>query len=439
MNKKQIIELAKTILAKLQKRNGLKVYDNHEVVIHFRRNVYHFTVYQLYFSIALVLKNFHSIPQNYLEYYIRSVVAKNTAGPTKIQLEIMGEMLKGFHSHKTLMAGGSMAETFLIKRNDKNIIIKKATGLPSRKLSNELNFLIKLSNNHKIATHIPEILDFKRNNQSILVVLRYYPANTLAHEILFGKIDKKRAWERVEEVLDFVMSNLWTTEKSTKTENYINSYFLQRIRKSIDSLIKKAPTLSRLAMADKVIINGSTYLNLLKIVDVVEKDKELIKMLTPPFICNIWGDLHPNNILLAKNNFILIDPRGDLGDPIYDLGKMYHTFGPGRYDFVDNDLYDVMLEDKNGIPVIKRKFLTEHPSWVIYDFLQRKFENNIEKFVLPGDIFWKLRWDFLNFCIYSTMPPFLVGREPMEERAIMGYSNALIFGKRFLKSLKERI
>lgn len=437
MNKKEILLLGNSILINLQKRDGIDIYNKNNLTINIDGEEHLFSYYQLYYSIALALKDFHSIPPDYLKYYFKPVSVFNIVNPNSSQLKFIQKILKNFKPSEILMAGGSFAKTFLKKEKNKKVVIKEAYGNHSKKLSNELNFFLKLAKNPIISFYLPQIISFKKKDKFTSITLRHYPFPTLTYNILFGKIEKEKAWDWSLKVLNFIKNNLWTTEISQPPKNYIKEFFLKRIKENTELLLQKAPSLTPLVNLEKVMIGNKIYPNLLKIVNIIEKDEKLIKLLTPPFICNIWGDLHPNNILILKNKFILIDPRGEIGDPMYDIGKIYHTFGPGRYDFVDNDLYSISLEYKN-IPIIKRKFLTEHPSWPTYNYLCKKFERNMNKFIFSQDHFWKLRWAFINFCIYATMPPFLVKNKPQESRAIMGYSNALIFGKKFLE-LKKRI
>lgn len=439
MNKSELLELAEKLIIIFQKRDGINIKIDSTIIIYFQNKTYTYKLSELYLSIAIALKKHHSIPEEYLKYYLKINHKPCTKMPNNTQVLLIKQIIGNHNINQTFLAGGSMAQTVLIKGDDGNdLVIKKALEPANKKLANEINYLKELSKNPTISIHLPELNFSKIYDNSAILGIKYYPFETLSYKLLFGKIETKIAWNFCDQVLKFVKENLWNTNILVNNDGYIQNFFLSRIKDNQRYLLKIKPHLNNILEAEKIIINEEIYFGLSKIINLIEKHKILIKALEPPIITNIWGDLHLNNIIIVDKSFILIDPRGEQGDPMYDVAKIYHTIGPGRYDFIDNDLYFIEKTDLNSnIPKIIRSFQTTHPSWQSYEELGEIFQNNIADFINEEDINWEIRWYFINFCIFATMPPFLVKNNEDEDRVIMGYTNALIFGKKFLEKANQ--
>lgn len=432
MKNEDVLKLAEKILEKLQKRDGVFLNNKKSFFVN-NNHSFLFTEFELGNYIALILKKNHSIPLDFLSYYLKPDNNKQEQFiriPKK--LESIKVVLKNFRFKNNTLAGGSLAKTYLLRDKNKEIVIKKACGWPSQKLRNEAEFLVKLKNYREVEKHIPRVLDYKSRKDFALVTLEYFPYTTLSCQILFGKTTVDKAKENVVRVFDFVSKNLWVKEIGTPPEDYIKEFFLKRIKDNIQMMIQKSKFMADIVRQKNIYINGEIHKNLIEIADAIEHDPRLLSMLTPMQLSIIWGDLHPNNILITPKSFILIDPRGNNGDYLYDVCKMYHTLGPGRYDFIDNDLFDISVS-KSKEYRITRRFLVDHPSWKMHEELEEYFLKIMLRYILPNDKYWELRWHFLNFCIFATMPLFLLKGELTENRALMGYSNALCFGKKFLE------
>jgi len=435
MNKEDLVTLLDKVISKLQKRDEILLDRENKITI----KSWIFSEYEIAYYIADIYSKQHSIPKKYLKYYIKTT--DNNRRP-KITITNKGrQILKSEFVHivisKRLLAGGSLAKTFLGEdKNNKTIVIKSASGWSSKKLANEIIYLRELGKYNEVSLHIPKIIDSDISENDTSLTLKYYPYNTLSYHILFSKNNTEEIWRTTKKVLDFVSKNIWTKKNQITPDNYIETFFLDRIVNNAEKMATQSVLLSKITDKKTVTINGHRYINLLGIVKQIRNNESLQKRLRPPYLQTIWGDLHPNNILIHSDKFILIDPRGDMGDYLYDLGKIYHTYGPGRYDYIDNDLFSVKVTIDTDIN-IKRRFFIEHPSWKSYNKLRVLFEKDIYKYINKSDENWKLRWEFLKFCIYATMPLFLIKNDGVESRALMGYSNAVIFGNRFLKYLND--
>lgn len=437
MNKIKNLELNDIfdkVILKLQKRDELRVNSTRTIKI----DGEYFSEFEIAYYIAEIYGHQHSIPMNYLCYYIKpSKRLKLNKNLSVERNQIIKKELAGRKITKRLLAGGSLAKTYLGEDKDKNtVVIKSASGWPSKKLINEISYLDYLFGLPKLSMHIPETIDKEISDDSATLILRYYPYNTLSYNILFSVFGTEKAWKLTKKVLDFVSKDIWSKKEETTPDNYVETFFLDRIENNISKMVSQSPRFKNVVEKEFITINGHKYDNLLEIVKKIRNNRSLIERVTPPSIRTIWGDLHPNNILVNKNEFVLIDPRGDLGDYLYDLGKIYHTYGPGRYDYIDNDLFVVKVTIGSSVN-IKRQFYVKHPSWKVYNELRLLFQKDLPKYIDNTDKNWRIRWEFLKFCIYATMPLFLIKNDNIESRALMGYSNAVILGNKFLKYLKK--
>ncbi len=436
MNNEELIEFSNSITVELQKRNGIVLDNQKKVALVLGKRNYLFTKYEIALYIFQAFLNLHSIPQNYVGYYIKPLNIKHSRKLNKTVLKEIRAKLKNYISKDHYLAGGSLARCYLVNENSRKYVIKESSGWHAQKLFNELNFILRLSDNKHISRFVPKIIDYKKVNDYISLKLKYYPYNTLSYNILFNKVTSEKAWSVTCKVLQFVQSNLWEKNKSTPDPQYIQKFYIERIRKNINMLLNRTTSFNNIVTSERIDINSKQYLNLLEILKKIEASPLLLHDLTPVYLSDIWGDLHPNNIIMTKSSFILIDPRGNTGDYMYDLAKIYHTYGPGRYDFLDNDLFTIRLELTQNVKFL-RKFNTNHPAWIIYNNLEKEFDNNLKMYIADWDSKWEIRWHFLNFCIYATMPLFLIKNNAHESRALMGYTNAVIMGNIFLKKAKQ--
>lgn len=109
---------------------------------------------------------------------------------------------------------------------------------------------------------------------------------------------------------------------------------------------------------DRTIASGTSYAGLQAILDryLALLDAEWKRSPPDAPLAVMHGDLCFSNVLFDKRSGLLrfIDPRGASeadeiwGDPYYDLAKLSHS-ALGGYDFVNHELFDVVLGDDLGL------------------------------------------------------------------------------------------
>ncbi len=76
--------------------------------------------------------------------------------------------------------------------------------------------------------------------------------------------------------------------------------------------------------------------------------------------CLLHGDLHYYNILKAKNGYIMIDPKGVIGNPIFDTSRyMLNEFWDNKNSIKIDEIMDTVFGILSSNLCISRKVLSE--------------------------------------------------------------------------------
>ncbi|MEK7148270.1 MAG: hypothetical protein AAB758_03145 [Patescibacteria group bacterium] len=161
---------------------------------------------------------------------------------------------------------------------------------------------------------VPEIIPVSKNSYTY----KFIPGNLLSEEVDVEKFKK---------FLKFCQKNLWS--KKPKLDSHKKKDFLARTKKFyFDKTNRRLEKFYKdTGIKDKpIIINGKkvpTLKSMLKKINWEELSHGIPAL--------FHGDLQPENILVTKNGFKLIDWRHDFeglkeyGDLYYDLAKLYHA------------------------------------------------------------------------------------------------------------------
>lgn len=111
--------------------------------------------------------------------------------------------------------------------------------------------------------------------------------------------------------------------------------------KTVTRLHEWAPRAPRALWTSGVRVNGTLLPSLRHALELLPGLAEATGLLDSPEFRRIHGDLYPGNILYsaATRSIKVVDPRGSFGlpgpygDPVYDLGKLAHTF-IGGFDYL---------------------------------------------------------------------------------------------------------
>jgi thiamine kinase-like enzyme len=263
----------------------------------------------------------------------------------------------------------------------------------------------------------------------------------------------------LDKVLEFVFNVLYKESINKDVySNFVQKTYFEKFSLRLDQLhelilSQKAKEnhflyeiFQKLLESDTILINNERLLNPSIILQGLQQDATFVKLLQPPFLTIIHGDLHFDNILvndrLAKNiKLKLIDPRGfqykgyppGIGDIAYDIGKLLHSAN-GYYDFIhsgymianinsiknkqdrSSEMASLLKENwatvlhkggGSGDVLISHKQVVQQWSWYVFDILSQHIKTWIEEngYLQQDPYFW-LRAKFNEAMHFCTMPKF---------------------------------
>jgi len=343
--------------------------------------------------------------------------------------------------------GGSYAITRQIpiqsdeKFEGEQKVIRKEATEGREKLINEIQWMLDLPEDAK--HRFPQILKYDLKSDPVYADFKYYPMKTLRKSLIEGEIKASSALKILENVFDFMFEKLYSKNIQIPDEDMAYNLYFKRMDDRFKEAEKKSPIFKEILGADRIVINGKVFPNLPEVVGKLKQNKKLLKLLNPPSINLIHGDLHFDNILIDQNdasNFILIDPRGKMydgkveGDYAYDLGKVWHSIN-GLYDFLHEDKFSLNVDIKNE--TVNAEFnITPYESLREYRNLYAHIPSLLYKYQrIKDDPYWDIRTSFNEVVHFCSMAPFHIKGDKKEKLAIAMYLRGIMLMDKFLDEL----
>ena len=287
---------------------------------------------------------------------------KNKLNKNITSIFLKSYFLNKFRKDTTLNDLGASFTT--IKRVGKRIV-KRADLKGEAKLKKEIEWNLKFKKK-TLGRYLPQIYRFSIKKKDTFFEMKYYDFPSLRKIIIdqlsISFFDKMR-WCHLFKILN---KHLYTEENSIKCvkKHYFENMHLKKLRVRNEEVKKSADFLRPMMDENMIKINGKEYLNATIILKAIQKDKDIIDLLTPERLYFSHGDIHCNNILCGflPFNFILLDCRGSSPDGsiyfdvAYDVAKLYHDLR-SFYSLVERDLYEIKFFNKNKKVEIKYQFI----------------------------------------------------------------------------------
>ncbi len=230
---------------------------------------------------------------------------------------------------------------FYNKIEDYGHYIKKSS-LNSKKLSEEINFYLKMPS--ELKKYFPKLGSYDVDNQTFYF-LKKINGKTASEEYL---LDYDSVYINCKNLLDaaflFLKERPFIKESSKNSCKYLYS----------DKVYSRFHLFKQTGLYDKM-NNDSIYKPFIqKYEDILCRYLLLAsKMLTPcDYVVYHHGDFCLTNMFMQNKQLKLIDPMGYedvfkiMHDPFYDLAKLSHSI-LGNYDRILNDDYTISLEEKD--------------------------------------------------------------------------------------------
>lgn len=280
----------------------------------------------------------------------------------------------------------SRGEHTTLRLVDDFTVTKTATGEGAEKLAKEIDFL-ELNKLELHFNFLPDILSYEVKKSYAHYSMPYL-SGPLLRDYIYADMDLA-SYQRS---LLKVIKNLTALHCEVGTINaskFSKDFYLNRLQgrwaklrnKSEESLLKKSFSLESITSSDvgtvfSHIAEGTVLLIDGKEInfsfdDLINSLVSLEKVFDVPqtSIRLIHGDPHAGNILLHKDNAILLDPNGfmDGGDVAYDFGKLLVSF-----DW--HDLSMIGMLKPVQIAVEHGRLIVTHNKEYTKDYIQKRHE-----------------------------------------------------------------
>ena len=344
------------------------------------------------------------------------------------------------------LTGGSFANTKIISKLIKktSYIVKKEATKGREKLIDEITWIKNLPRD--LVPYFPKIISYEIKKKEVWYEMPYYNLPTLREIIVRNIVTKKESLYILKVLINLMSSKFYNKKINADIENYPQKVHLKRVKDRIIETSKRSKIMKKIISSEYLIIDGKKFENLPKIINHIEKDKDLLKKLTPPFLCKVHGDLHLDNILVDISQmpmikFILFDPRGlENYNYSYDLGKLFFSLH-GKYDLTHEGLFNLKHSFRDNKFIAKINF-KDRKLFLTFNYLYEKIKKSFqEKSFLKKDKNWLLRTYFSEVAHFCSNMPFHLKEDEKEKIAIglyiMGTKLANEFMLKYSKKYKK--
>ena len=249
------------------------------------------------------------------------------------------------------------AKTGVAARAFNSIDIDQERGRLTKRSDNKDKFLgeikwyVRLPDQLKYIA--PRIYSYSLDWDNPYVTMEYYGYSTLHEKYVFGNLPDT-IWRKIFQKIKFIMEDMGryrVKESDGDQKEAMKEIYIDKTINRLKSLKKES--LFFPFFENDIYINGIRYPSLNRIMEMIPDviTKRIIEPTKNEF-CIIHGDLCFSNILYEHDYYFIrvIDPRGEFGkydiygDQRYELAKLMHSID-GKYDFITEDMFSVMVED----------------------------------------------------------------------------------------------
>ena len=232
--------------------------------------------------------------------------------------------------------GGSNAHTMLVWQDD-DIRVKKISLIQfAGKLEEQAKWLIARKN----LDHLPRVIHQEKTEHYYYFDLAYYENFVPFFDYIHSQ-SSSSSFKVVQKVLRFLKSSIYIAAPVASGRKNVDDYIDNKVIRKINDTAAMSSTVQSLMTYNKLIINGTSYDNILQVIEKIRKNKKAMAELSAHHDSPIHGDLTVDNLIVSPTgDFLLLDPNNEnqVSSPVVDFGNLYQSLHSG-YEFL------IQLED----------------------------------------------------------------------------------------------
>lgn len=305
----------------------------------------------------------------------------------------------------------SFSSVNMIELNGKKFMRKIANENERQTTIDQIFYLKCLPEN--IKKYFPRIEEYTINDRYVSYLMPFYNMLQLDEALLSSSIKKNQIILVLEKLIDIMFLEIYPKFHIPTPKDYFLVMHYNRAINRIKYLLNQRADLFNLINSPYLIINGKECVNGANLLNKIV-DSSYFKLLSPPFIGLVHGDLEANHIMFDFKNksdidIILLDPRvtNKGGDLAYDLAKLYQSIdgysheiqrGSFKFDINYSGKYPEILFLING-----------HRDFKEYNLMKNQLDKNINRHATYSDCSnWKARTSFIEAVHFLSAPPFFM-------------------------------
>lgn len=228
--------------------------------------------------------------------------------------------------------------------------ILRKTSEEKEKFIGEVQWYLKLPADLEYVR--PRIYSSSMRFDNPYVEMEYYAYHTVHELFLYGNLTIAQ-WREIFKRILFICDDFKRySVRDGGIRDALQDMYLTKTLNRLEQL-EEDPRFQSF-FTNKITINGTRYINLNEIEDILKKVIPVMLYDVEQFSI-IHGDLCFANIMVDNNfSFIkVIDPRGKFGkydiygDERYEFAKLFHSID-GKYDYIIKNLFDIEVESEKA-------------------------------------------------------------------------------------------
>src|ERR1022692_520170 len=276
----------------------------------------------------------------------------------------------------------------------------------------------------EVARHYPTLLGHNISKPPYWYEMPFYFYPSLRDVVHFrSDVPLNLLEDRITAILTFLFSKRYRLKSGGGGCAYFGEAFTSRLSKRLEQLEQSDSIIAQALSTKAIELQGNSLPHPSVAFQRIVSNVEMLHRLYAPRLVSIHGQLEFDHILVNTHpepdvDFVLLDCQDRLGDPAYDLGKLWESLH-SLVDFIKTDFFDLSYSIENDVLAVGRFVMPLERVSVsnrLYE-LARSCLTNIS--AETSDPHLLMRSDFAEAVHLATAGPFFYnGTEAGRKRAL---------------------